>query len=199
MPTSAISADWAAQRIKGLSLVAAVLNALLGRAGLAQGRGDQDPDRRVPVSATRSRPDVGGCARPDPCAGRRGASRPQSRADRARRVSRQRRSSPQMRRAGRPRYLGSHFLSTMPVRDLIRAMDPPGTRGGPAGRRGPQVSRLPHGRPDRGSARNLPRYMDLYPRTRCPGRSRSRTSRTGRQSLVPDASRVEPGPGVLLL
>ena len=30
MPTSEISADWAAQRIKGLSLIGAVASALLG-------------------------------------------------------------------------------------------------------------------------------------------------------------------------
>ena len=37
MPCTAISADWAAQRIKGLSLFSAVLARLLGRAGSADG------------------------------------------------------------------------------------------------------------------------------------------------------------------
>ena len=57
-------------------------------AQVAQGRGDQDPDRRVSVSAARSRPDVGSGARPHPRAGRGGAPRPQGRADRARRIGR---------------------------------------------------------------------------------------------------------------
>ncbi len=45
MPTSTISADWAAQRIKDLDLVRAVTSALFGRFRSQAGRGDQDLDR----------------------------------------------------------------------------------------------------------------------------------------------------------
>src|SRR4029077_20662735 len=39
MPTSEISADWAAQRIKGLSLTGAILNALFARGTSKKGKG----------------------------------------------------------------------------------------------------------------------------------------------------------------
>ncbi len=42
MPTSTISADWAAQRIKDLDLVRAVTSALFGRFRSRQGRDHQD-------------------------------------------------------------------------------------------------------------------------------------------------------------
>ncbi len=38
MPTTTISADWAAQRIKGLSLTKAVWNALFGKVGKVEAR-----------------------------------------------------------------------------------------------------------------------------------------------------------------
>ena len=59
MPTNEISADWAAQRIKGLTLVKAVRNAFSRTPANAEGRGHQDPDRLVPVPPARPRPDVG--------------------------------------------------------------------------------------------------------------------------------------------
>jgi protoporphyrinogen oxidase len=61
-----ISADWAAQRIKGLDLGVAVMNALkraiLPRRAQAGGMVAcrQDPDRKLPVSAQGPRNDVGG-------------------------------------------------------------------------------------------------------------------------------------------
>ena len=55
-----ISADWAAQRIKGLSLGSAIKNALLPAAPAAgQNEGDQDADQFFPLSAPRPRHDVG--------------------------------------------------------------------------------------------------------------------------------------------
>lgn len=119
MPTSEISADWAAQRIKGLSLVRAVMSALLpGKGGvvktlidqfhyprlgpgqmweaardkiLAQG-GEVHMDRRV-ISIEHDGSKIVGF----------GA------ADTHGRTS---------------RYAGKQFLSTLPIRALIRAMTP---------------------------------------------------------------------------
>ena len=59
-----ISADWAAQRIKGLDLITAVLNGLkrslgLGTRPVARRRHGQDPDRELSISAQGSRHDVG--------------------------------------------------------------------------------------------------------------------------------------------
>ena len=45
MPTSTISADWAAQRIKDLDLVRAVTSALVRPFSVRAGRGHQDVDR----------------------------------------------------------------------------------------------------------------------------------------------------------
>ena len=59
MPTKEISADWAAQRIKGLNLTKTVLGRPLRQEGQGQGGGHQDPDRHLPVSPARPRPDVG--------------------------------------------------------------------------------------------------------------------------------------------
>ena len=55
-----ISADWAAQRIKGLSLGSAIKNALFPqRRPKDSSEGDQDPDQFLQISAPRSGNDVG--------------------------------------------------------------------------------------------------------------------------------------------
>ena len=70
MSCDEISADWAAQRIKGLDLRVAVVNALkrsLGRQRAAPAAGQdvvKTLDRDLPVSAPRSRHDVGGGGAP---------------------------------------------------------------------------------------------------------------------------------------
>ena len=97
MPTSEISADWAAQRIKDLDLVRAVTSALFGRLAIEAGRGHQDADRRIPVSAARPGPDVGSGPRPDPRAGRRGPARSPRGPDRARRLGGDRLPDPRRR------------------------------------------------------------------------------------------------------
>jgi protoporphyrinogen oxidase len=124
MPTSTISADWAAQRIKDLSLVRAVTSALVG--GWLSRRGeviktliDQfhyprlGPGQMWEVARDRVRAG-GGAVHLD------------------RRVVRvehdgQRVTAFVARGAdGRQtRYLGRHFLSTMPVGELISALSPP--------------------------------------------------------------------------
>jgi protoporphyrinogen oxidase len=124
MPTSTISADWAAQRIKNLSLIRAVTSALFGR-WLAR-RGEViktlieefhyprlGPGQMWEVARDRIRAQGGAvhldrrvvCVEHDGHAVRSFLTRD---AD-----------------GRQTRYLGSHFLSTLPVRDLIRAMSPP--------------------------------------------------------------------------
>ena len=72
MSCKEISADWAAQRIKGLSLGSAIKNALIPAA--LQRRPEQshqDTDQFFSLSPARSRHDVGGVRRKDEGAGRR--------------------------------------------------------------------------------------------------------------------------------
>ena len=60
MSCKEISADWAAQRIKGLSLGSAIKNALIPAALQRRPhKGDQDADQFLPLSAQRPRHDVG--------------------------------------------------------------------------------------------------------------------------------------------
>ena len=124
MPTSEISADWAAQRIKGLSLVGAVWNALTGGFGSKRGEVvktliDQfqyprlGPGQMWETARDRVR-SLGGAVHLD------------------RRVVRIEHDGTAVRslvardETGRlHRYVGQHFLSTLPIRELIRAMDPP--------------------------------------------------------------------------
>ncbi len=124
MATDQISADWAAQRIKGLSLTKAVASALLGR--WASGCGevvktliDQFKYPRLGPgqmweTAQRKIDTAGGSVRLD------------------QRVVRLERDAQGIRamlaRDGQgrtTRYMARHFLSTLPIRELIRAMDPP--------------------------------------------------------------------------
>ncbi len=61
IPCTEIRAEWAAQRIQGLSLAKAILNGDGAQQALDD---DQDADQRVPVSAARARADVGDVPRP---------------------------------------------------------------------------------------------------------------------------------------
>ena len=79
VPTSEIRAEWAAQRIKGLSFFSAAKAAFFGNKG-----NSQDAHRRVPLPALRPGPDVGADDQ-----GHRGAGRPGA-AQHARRAARDR-------------------------------------------------------------------------------------------------------------
>ncbi len=59
MSSKELSADWAAQRIKGLDLGKAIRSALLPRRKSRSRSGHQDAHRRVSLSAPRTRPNVG--------------------------------------------------------------------------------------------------------------------------------------------
>ena len=123
MPTSTISADWAAQRIKGLSLIGAVWNALFG--------GKKSSDGAVIKTLIESfqYPRLGPgqmweAARDQIRAG--GGSVHQDR--RVVRIEHDGRAVQALvardSEGRETRYQGKHFLSTLPIRDLIRAMSP---------------------------------------------------------------------------
>ncbi|WP_197490774.1 NAD(P)/FAD-dependent oxidoreductase [Planctomyces sp. SH-PL62] len=123
MPTNAISADWAAQRIKGLSLVRAVFGALRGGLGSRDGEviktliEEFHYPRLGPGQMWESARDrirtLGGSVDMD----RRVVQIDHDGSSVTAVVARD--------AAGRSyRYTGRHFLSTLPVRELIRAMNP---------------------------------------------------------------------------
>ncbi len=123
MSTSAISADWAAQRIKDLSLIRAVAAAVFGRFGRRKGEVIKTlidefhyprlgPGQMWEVARDRIR-EQGGTVALD------------------RRVIQVEHDGSAISsfvavdsQGQRTRYTGSHFLSTLPIRDLIRAMSP---------------------------------------------------------------------------
>jgi protoporphyrinogen oxidase len=124
MSTSSISSDWAAQRIKDLSLVRAVTSALLGRFGARKGEVIKTlidefqyprlgPGQMWETARERIKAQGGAV-------------------DLDRRVVGIEHDGSAVRsflacdhQGRRIRYLGSHFLSTLPIRELIRSMTPP--------------------------------------------------------------------------
>jgi protoporphyrinogen oxidase len=127
MPTHTISADWAAQRIKDLSLIRAVTSAFLGpwrsrRGEVIKTLIDQfqyprlGPGQMWEVARDRIR-SQGGAVQ----LGRRVVQVEHDGTMVTAFLTRE--------QDGRlTRYLGRHFLSTLPIRDLIRAMSPPPPR-----------------------------------------------------------------------
>jgi len=127
MPTGEITAEWAAQRIQGLSLVRAVTSALFGGRSGAKGKGGEviktlidrfqyprlGPGQMWEAAREKVRA-AGGAVHHD------------------RRVVRVEHDGSAVTALvardaqGRlTRYYGANFLSTLPIRELIRAMDPP--------------------------------------------------------------------------
>ncbi len=123
MPTHAITAEWAAQRIKGLSLTGAVWNALFGGKGNRKGEViktliDQFEYPRLGPGqmweAARDKIRAGGSAV------HMDARVDAIEHDGSSITALMTRDS----RGRRTRYLGNHFVSTLPIRSLIRAMTP---------------------------------------------------------------------------
>ena len=128
MPTREISADWAAQRIKGLDLSKTVLNALFGGRARGKGQGQGEVIKTLIDSFQYPRLGPGQmweAARDKVRAGGNAVHHD-------RRVARIEHDGSAVRsfltvdsKLKATRYHGKHFLSTLPIRELIRAMDPP--------------------------------------------------------------------------
>jgi protoporphyrinogen oxidase len=124
MATTEISAEWAAQRIKGLDLTKTVINALFGKR--SQGKGEVIKTLIDSFQYPRLGPgQMWEAAREKVRAGGNAVHHD-------RRVSRIEHDGSSISAfvardaQGRStRYLGQHYLSTLPIRELIRAMDPP--------------------------------------------------------------------------
>ena len=119
VPCSEIHAEWAAQRIKGLSFLSAIKGAIF------QGRKNQvkEPDLKFSLSRTRAGANVGDAGR---TAGAERAVRvawaagdPFMSRGRTGHTSRLPAQPP-----GKNRFSGSHFISSMPIRSLVRALHP---------------------------------------------------------------------------
>jgi protoporphyrinogen oxidase len=124
MPTSAISADWAAQRIKGLSLTRAVLSAF------PWGRGKKGDAVIKTLIDSFHYPRLGPGQMwemtRDRIRGQGGAVVHDRRVVRVEHDGRNVRAFVAADGARREHvYRGRHYLSTLPVRHLVRALDPP--------------------------------------------------------------------------
>jgi len=123
MPTSTIRADWAAQRIKDLSLVRAVTSALFGRLGSR--RGEVIKTLVDEFQYPRLGPGQMWEAARDRIRAQGGTVHLDRRVIEVEHDQSQVTSFLTRDREGRlTRYLGRHFLSSLPIRDLIRAMNP---------------------------------------------------------------------------
>ncbi len=122
MPSNAISPDWAAQRIKDLSLVKAVASALFGR--LAN-RGEVIKTLIDEFQYPRLGPGQMWETARDKITGLGGAVHMDRRVTGVEHHEGLVRAFLTIDSQGRrTRYEGKHFLSTLPIRELIRAMDP---------------------------------------------------------------------------
>ena len=126
VPCDEISAEWGAQRIKGLSLKGVIMH-FLKKTFARKASGDIGPeadrdfaDREIPLSQVRPRPAMGTCCRIGREARRRNSLRHS--VDRIH-LKAAHRSIEGVNEAGeRVTFAGDYFFSTMPVRDLIRAI-----------------------------------------------------------------------------
>ena len=127
MPTAAISADWAAQRIQGLSLTRAVTRALLGPRRKAGG----EVIKTLIDSFQYPRLGPGQMweAARDQVRRRGGAVHLDRRVVRVEHDGEAVTAFVARDAQGRlTRYFGDHFVSTLPIRDLIRCMSPQPSR-----------------------------------------------------------------------
>ncbi len=124
MSTKEISADWAAQRIKGLNLTKTVLNALIG------GKGKRNGEVIKTLIDSFQYPRLGPgqmweAAREKVRAGGNVVQH-DARVTRIEHAHSSVTAYVTASSTGKlTRYIGQHFLSTLPIRELIRAMDPP--------------------------------------------------------------------------
>jgi protoporphyrinogen oxidase len=123
MPTSAISADWAAQRIQGLSLVRAVWNGLFG--GRGRGQGEVIKTLIDRFQYPRLGPGQMWEAARDRVLAQGGAVHLDRRVVRVEHDGAAVSAFVARDAHGRlTRYHGRHFISTLPIRELIRSLTP---------------------------------------------------------------------------
>jgi protoporphyrinogen oxidase len=124
MPTNTISPDWAAQRIKGLSLFGAVWNAFFG--GRRAGKGEVIKTLIDTFQYPRLGPGQMWETARDKVRLQGGAVHLDRRVVRIEHDGSAVTAFVACDASGRKfRYEGQHFLSTLPVRDLIRTLSPP--------------------------------------------------------------------------
>ena len=161
------------------SLKNAIVNAVLAQ---AEPEGDHLPHRGVPVPQVRARDDVGGLPREG--RGRR-ARRSTWRPGRARSATptaAPTRSWPCTADGTEATFPGTEVISSMPISQLLEAMDPPPPAEVQAAADDLALPRLPHRRPGRARGVRLPRQLDLHPRPRGARSGASRTSAPGRRT-----------------
>src|SRR5262249_41201223 len=122
MPTSELSADWAAQRIKGLSLVGAVWNAFFGK---LKSKGEVIKTLIDSFQYPRLGPGQMWEAARELVRQRNGAVHHDRRVVRVEHDGSAVNAFVARDSQGRlTRYHGDHFISTLPIRELIRSMSP---------------------------------------------------------------------------
>ncbi len=177
IPATELTADFAAQRIKNLSLGKAIWNALLPR------RNQKDITSLIEefeYPQPRPRDDVGAVPRPRRGPGHEGADGGPRDADPPRGRPRGVRHGPHGRRrdhrGGRPRHLvdADH---RPPQGD-----GPARSRGGGSRSRRPPVPRLPHRRAGGARGGSVPGQLDLHPRSGGEGRPHPELRAPGRRT-----------------
>jgi protoporphyrinogen oxidase len=123
MPTNEISADWAAQRIKGLSLFSAVWSAIFGTR--ASGKGEVIKTLIDSFQYPRLGPGQMWEAARDKIRAAGGTVALDQRVERIEHDGERVTAFVARNTQGREfRYQGKHYLSTLPIRNLIRGMSP---------------------------------------------------------------------------
>ena len=129
MRTDAMSPDWAAQRIKGLNLTNAVVHALAGSLGLGKKAKPKGKVIKTLIDSfeyPRLGPGQMWEVTRDRVAERGGEVVQDRRVARVEHDGRNVTAFVAVDSAGREHaYRGRHYLSTLPVRNLVRALDPP--------------------------------------------------------------------------
>ena len=187
IPCTEIRADWAAQRIRNLSLMRLVRAALRGSHG--------DPIRSLVEQF--SYPERGPGQMWETLAGRLEAmGHPVLKGRRVAQVCHDRRTVTSVVTEGKngtERFEGTHFISSIPMRDLVRAFEPRPSGGSAEGSRKPPLSRFPPGwRCSSIAKTSVPTTGSMFTSRRC-GWDGFRISRTGLRAMVPDSQQTSLG------
>ncbi|HET6566584.1 MAG TPA: NAD(P)/FAD-dependent oxidoreductase [Rhodothermales bacterium] len=124
IPCSKIAADWAAQRIKGLSLKEAVKNALLQQSSRQKGKGEVITTLIDSFEYPRRGPGMMWEAVTERVRAQGSEVRMQTRAEKIIRRGNRVEAVEAVTPEGLQRLEGTHFISSMPIRTLINCMEP---------------------------------------------------------------------------